>query len=239
MLIRVCLLHTHPQIAGEIIKIVENNSFKDDISVIFVIRYEYELEYFIRNNEFDILVITSDYIKSNHDGIYVARRAKIINRNPLIIFVSLYKKDNLLEIINSEPFAYITESRLQIDFCNILKKAISIINKDLFKFTYKKWSLEYNVSLKNVIYFTSSHRTIRYLCIDGREDSFYEKMDNLEDGITNRYSNYIRISQSYIINMKYILAINGNEIKMINGESLLITRKYHSNLEDIMKVIIE
>lgn len=118
-----------------------------------------------------------------------------------------------------------------------MEKAISIIEKDTSIYSYVKRREFYQVSLKNVIYFTSAHRTIEYLCINGKTDTFYGKMDNVEKDILTISKYFLRANQSYLINAKYILTISQKEVTMVNGDIIIISRKYHNNLEVFRKFL--
>lgn len=233
----ICIMHYVPKKMKVIIEIMKNYHPYANVDISVILSPKYELEYFIRNRNIDVVIIDSDHICNNYDGVFLAERIKVINRKTLVIFLSETKdNDFLIRLINSEPFAYINFQNLKADLPKTLDKAISIIAKDTCVFTYIKRGEKYFVSLENIIYFVSSHRTIQFICVDNRTDVFYEKMNDLENIISKISGSFIRINQSYLVNTKFILSFNSNEVTMITGENIRISRKYHHNLEVIKSI---
>ncbi|SOY32195.1 LytTr DNA-binding domain protein [Acetatifactor muris] len=119
-----------------------------------------------------------------------------------------------------------------------MNKAIYISNNIDGIFIYTKRNEKYSVILKNVVYIVFSHRIVKYINVDGREDYFYDKMANIEKIIGQLSEDFVRISQSYLIYQKYIVSITGTEISMVNGHAMIISRKYYDKLNDVKENII-
>lgn len=229
-------MHYHYNNLKDILDNIRNLILLENIEITIITKLQYELEYFVRNKDFDIIIIDPNYIHSNRNGIYIAERVKLINRNVHIIFISdSINNELMIRMIDTEAFAFIPFNQISTKLPISIDRAISIINSDA-KYEYIKRNEKYYMPLKNIIYFASSHRTIQFICIDGKEDNFYERMDNVENTISQITSNFVRVNQSYLINTRYILSINRNNIKMINGEIITVSRKYHSNLEVIRNI---
>lgn len=227
MKIKVCIIHCDPNIMVDIYFVLN----KFNTQVLLFKSYDYELDCFLRNRDIDIAIIDADYTRNSYDGIFISQRIKIFNRKTLIIFTS----NNcdlplLMKIINAEPFAFVLHNQIRNELPDILEKSIRIIQKGNGVFYYHKQNENISVSLRNVLYFTSLHRVIKYYCIDEHTDVFYEKMDNLETTICDVTDSFVRIGQSYLINMNYIISFDNNSVTMINGDVLMISRKYHENL---------
>lgn len=231
----ICVLHCSNEVMQEIFKVIKNHQSGRSVELFLSINPEYELEYFIRHRKIDIAIIDADFICNEYNGIFLAKRIKVINRETLILFISnAADVMQLKNMISAEPFAYIKSNDICHELPVALNKAISIVSKDITSFTFFKRNEKVNVSLKKVIYFSSSHRIIKYICIDGREDYFYDKMDSTEKIITQISDDFIRVNQSYLVNMKYIISLIGNEISMINNDTIIISRKYRDSKYIIM-----
>lgn len=227
MNIKVCIMHCPPDISIDLVVILR----KLDTQVTLFKNYEYELDYFLRHKDFDIVIVDANYIHNCHDGLYLSNRLKIIQRKVFIIFISeTYDISLLMNIINTEPFAFIPYDKIRKELPDIISRAANIIKKENKIFSYHKQNEIKSISLKNVLYFTSIHRVIKYYCIDEYTDVFYEKMDNLETTICGLTDCFIRINQSYLINMNYVLEFDNNSVTMLNDDIIMISRKYHDNL---------
>ena len=236
---KIFIIHNSKERIIKLLSILCKYNSSADIEITLPIETTYELEYFVRNKECNLFIVDPNFICNNYNGIFLAERVKIINRKTMIVFISKNSdSDNLIQIINTEPFAYISENNIEKDLAKILDKAIYISNSRTGIFTYTKRSEKYSVILKNVVYFVSSHRIIKYISVDGREDYFYDKMDNIEKIIIHLSEDFVRINQSYLVNQKYIVSISGTEITMVNGHAMIISRKYHDKLNSVKENII-
>lgn len=76
--------------------------------------------------------------------------------------------------------------------------------------------------LGNVLYFASDARRIHMVSID-EEETFYYKMNDLEEYLQTKNNNFIRIHQSYLVNVSYIQKFNRHYILLRSGEELKIS----------------
>lgn len=229
-MINIYILHCDNYEMKNIVDVVRKHHIYENIKLYISINFEYELDYFARHRSMDIVILQADFVYNGYDGIFLSKRIKIINRETLIIFLSKStNKEQLIKIINAEPFAYIKSKDILVSLTAVLDNAIAIKSKDVAVFTYQKRGENVRIPLKRVIYFSSSHRIIRYVCIDGEEDYFYDKMNNIEAVITKISNDFIRINQSYLINTKFVISISKNEVIMINNHIITISRKYYKN----------
>lgn len=224
---KICILHCPPNIVIDIYTLL----YKLDVQITIFKDYKYELDYMIRHRDFDVAIIDANYIYDSYDGIYLSKRLKIIQRSTLIIFISnVFEKSVLLKIANAEPFAFILYDKIKDEFFDVITRAIEIVQKDDTLLNYRKQNQIKTISLKNVLYFTSTHRTITFYCINNYNDTFYDQMDNVEKTVSGITDYFLRVNQSYLINMRLVLTFNHNSITMINGEIITISRKFRDNI---------
>lgn len=234
-MLRICVTYNSKDIVTTILKVMQNFYIEIQIEIVLPIKEpNLELEYFVRNKNIDVYVIDPNYTCNGYDGIHLAERMKIISRGVMVVFVTNdVGKCDIVKIANTEPFAFINASNMKTQLPEVLKKAIYIKMREQCLFNYIKRGEKFIVPLTNVIYFVSMHRKVNYVCIDGKTDSFYDRLNNIEDNINKLSNTFIRINQSYLINKKYILSLIGNKITMINAEVLMVSRKYHDCLKKL------
>ena len=232
---RICVTYSNNDIITTILIIMQNFYIETQIEMILPVKEpNQELEYFVRNKNIDVYIIDPNYICKGYDGIFLAERMKIISRGVMIIFVSEDVENcNLVKMINTEPFAFIAAENMTVQLPKVLDKAIFIKMREQCLFNYVKKGEKFIVPLTEVIYFVSVSRKVTYICIDGKSDSFYDRLNNVENNITKLSNTFVRISQSYLINKKYILSLKGNKITMINSEVLMVSRKYHDCINNL------
>ena len=76
---------------------------------------------------------------------------------------------------------------------------------------------------EDIIYFSCYGHQISMVTLE----TSYEFHDSLRN-ITEQFApkDFIRIHQSYIVNRQYVKAVQGNDLQMINGDKLQISRRY-------------
>lgn len=173
---------------------------------------------------YDAVFMDIDLGKSN--GIDLAKR--IYDKYPatMIAFITGHRQ-YIHDVFDVQPCGFIDKP--------ILKEKVEKVFKNIVKKCDELPKLSYSVngSLKCVML-----REIAYLKSDGRKiiltginivDEFYGKMDEIDEKLQKLSSNFVRISQSYIINEKYIKEISYAEVVLnVNGNiiELSISQKY-------------
>lgn len=228
---KVCISHCNLEVANSVYNVLKRYSSRIEFNIVICVNLKYELEYFVRNQDIDVYVIDPAFVYGKYDGLFIAERIKIINHKTNIVFVSNdISSSVLLKIINVEPFGFVSFNDIETGLYRLLDKAIHMSVTDSCLFTYNKRYEKHTVPLRNVIYFTSAHRTIEYICINGESDVFYNKMGDIESTISKLTDDFVRINQSYLINKKYIMHVEGNEVIMMGNHIITVSRKYQKNL---------
>lgn len=186
-----------------------------------------ELLKYCCNNEFDVIYM--DIEIGSENGMTLAKTLKRINPKVLIIYISAY--DNYyVDMVQAEPFRFILKdarsvNKLEIEVLNTLDAAMCRINgKDMWSFMFGR--KQYSIELKKVKYFHSLARTIHIVGDIGEVPTYYYgKIDELHRELENIDDNFIRISKSYIVNMKYA-RLSGKAIVKIDDMSFSVTHKY-------------
>ncbi len=61
---------------------------------------------------------------------------------------------------------------------------------------------------------------------------FNDSMKNIEQQLV--LMGFIRIHQSYIVNMQYIEIVSGDDLRMTNGDQLQISRRYKKRILELL-----
>lgn len=214
---------------NKVLKAFQKYDCKVEVKIVINKNPERGLEYFVRHKDTDIVLIDTDtnYPKLNINGIKLAKRMKLINKNTLIVFIA--EKDHLqtlIDISKSDPFYYTTTNRVESDLPKIFEKYSDLKHQAKRVFAYSKRGIIYDVYLDDILYFTSYHRTIKFKDINGNIDEFYDKLDNVEESIFNKTKLYVRVGQSYLVNIKYIISVVNDDIHMTDGTIIPISKRY-------------
>ncbi len=196
---------------------------------IYIFTNVYELLKYCTTNTVNI-VITEEKVE-DVDGYEIAYHLKMKDANTLPIIISAEEKIDI-RAGRTELFGYLASNNIESRLPELIAYASKRQQASNTRLLYYQWrNSERSVALNSILYFCSDHRVIRYKRLGGEQEEFYYKLDMLDKTLKENNLNFIRISKSFLVNSKYILRKTRQEILLINGETLLISRRYKENLK--------
>jgi DNA-binding LytR/AlgR family response regulator len=90
----------------------------------------------------------------------------------------------------------------------------------------------------SIYYFASDGRKIT-MFTSGNPLSFYSKMNLVEEQVGVGVNNFVRVHQSYLVNVQYIKILTRDNIVMDNGEYIPVSRKYQENVHKTFLAYLE
>lgn len=175
---------------------------------------------------FDLIFLDIELYKLS--GIDVAKqiREEFNDNITQIVYISA-KKDYVFDLFKSRPLNFLVKPISREKIIDELRLAMKLHlnNNLLFEFSYKYTT--YRIPYKKIIYFASNDRKIHIITED-REYEFYGKLSELEKQVQEL--DFIQIHKSYLVNYQYIAEINYENIKLVNGEELNISKAYRNDV---------
>lgn len=210
-------------IQNEIDSKIEISKFSDSKDFIYDIETE---------RGFDIVLL--DIELGLHNGIDIAKMIVDKRVETIIIFITAYHH-YIYESFQVRPIGFI-EKPYELDALNeTFLRAVQAVD-DLPVIDYMFNNSHYRLMLKKIAYFESQSRIIIIGEINGEDEKiFYGKLDDVEKEIGDMSTSFCRISQSVIINMRYIVKINFNTVIINMGEKekeFGISRKYKESVRE-------
>ena len=190
-------------------------------------------------SEQDYAVVFLDIELGVSNGIDIAKM--IVKKRPetMIIFITAYSQ-YIYESFQVRPIGFIEKPIKKEMLESTLLRAFEAIG-DLPTLNYSFKGRMYRIMLKKLSYLESKERKIILGKAIGEEEAFYGKLDEIEKQIDSVSSSFCRISQSVLINMRYIRSINFNTVEVeINGmgKEFGISRRYKEKVrEKYMKFV--
>lgn len=220
------------------VRIACDNSLKDKVfslqgNNIFLIdsysSYEDLLDKINSMKKYDIIFINNDLAGN---GIKIGQIIKNFNPDTILIYVSNHKDFN---IIQAEPFAYIQQPVNISDLDNKLTNALRRIHYYRTKYYYciNKNGTKNQINLNKVIYFESKHRIV-IAHSDNSAITFYHKLDTVESEVFQICPFFVRISKSFLVNMRYVSKIMADDIILKDNTILHISPQYKSLIQDFL-----
>ena len=127
-----------------------------------------------------------------------------------------------------QAFRYILKKDLDALFKEDMDAALLQYRKINDYFTYKKDGETIIVPYRDIVYLMSSERKVTVYTDNGETDTFYAKLDDLEKQF--EYHNFLRVQQSYLVNLKYALKLSNYNIYLRNNIVIPVTKRNYQQL---------
>lgn len=176
-----------------------------------------ELEKSVNQGDlFDIIYL--DLEMEKRTGIETAKNIRLHDPTVVLVYVSECSIA-INELLEVEPFRLLGKpinrelfEKYFLDACH------KILNSDIYyEFRFKRQIVK--VPLNKVRYFESSKRTISLYMEEGTY-KFYGKLNEVENNIGRTKFSFLRIHQSFLVNVKYVKRIGYNFAELIDGTIL-------------------
>ena len=158
------------------------------------------------------------------DGLETARELRKMSQKTFLIFVTAfinytlegYKVDAIRYLLKTgENFEQSVYESLDAVFQKM--EYTPIIKKIYFQEGCR------SIALDKVLYIESALHKLTFYILEEEVTSYtmYDTLNNISKMFTN---DFIRIHQSYLVNLRFVRKINGNELLLYNNQSLPIAR---------------
>lgn len=118
----------------------------------------------------------------------------------------------------------------QRELWNCVCKAYDLISSDKNTFAYYHRPIYHSTPLNHILYFASEGRCIRMITRNG-SDSFYGRLNELDESLHLKNCRFIRVHQSYLVNEKYIVSYDRKNVILATGQILPISKgEYYHKL---------
>ena len=156
-----------------------------------------------------------------------------------MIYITSYET-YFREMFETEPFRYLKKPVEEISFREYLCQAIERIGQKLIYFSYTSRHFTCRIPLRDILYFESRRRQICLHTFKG-EERFYKKLDSIEKDLEEAAVPFVRIHQSYLVNLYHISRYYSDRIELEGGEVLpvsearqrVVKQRYHAFLRQL------
>lgn len=202
----------------------------------------YEIDTFVSGTEFVKLgiemmkyqIIFLDINMEQMDGLLTAKKIREVSQDIFIVFVTAYI-NYTLEGYKVDAIRYILKNN-----SNMEDTITECMNAIQIKMNYEvKWQ-EFNfqegskvIPLDRLLYIESRlHRLEFHIMEDEiKKYTLYETLNRMEERIAGEQ--FVRVHQSYLVNIKYIKRVSRYEALLNNGERLEIPKARYKNVEEV------
>lgn len=204
--------------------------------------YAFQIDIFCSGEEFMSLgmemmnynIVFLDISMDEVDGITVAKEIRKISRDTYIVFVTAYV-DYALEGYKIDVIRYLLKDNSSIQ--NAVRECMdAIIEKMNYVVVKKEFTFQEGgrkeVSLERLLYIESKLHKLEFHVM---EDSLkiytmYATLNDIERDLEN--SGFIRVHQSFLVNLKYVINVFRYKAILSNGEELVIPKARYKEVKD-------
>ena len=164
------------------------------------------------------------------DGIEAAKEIRKYSDEAYIVFVTAYI-DYSLEGYKVDAIRYVLkdsdslEGSLEECMNAIMKKRKFVRPSRLFRFN----ECEKEIFIENIRYISSQLHKLEFHIGGGSTEVYtmYETLNNMEQELSE-YGTFVRIHQSYLVNLRYIKRVRNYRVILSNDEELNVPRTRYS-----------
>ncbi len=178
-------------------------------------------------------VVFLDVKMSKLDGIDIARKIRKISKEIFVVFVTA-NENYALEGYKVDAVRYILKGaeNLQNEINECMNAIIEKLNYQIVRKQFKFSEGTREIALDRLLYIESRLHKLEFHVAEDEMKIYtmYEILDKVANELEN--DNFIRIHQSYLVNLKYIKAVQRYKVILDNGVELMIPKARYMVVKD-------
>lgn len=174
-----------------------------------------------RGIPYDFIIL--DIQLTEMTGLDVGKDLRDIQKNfhTQIIFISC-KQSYAMNLFSVQPLTFLVKPVRKEELVKALSRGREMLEHTRDLFTYKSGRQMFSVSCDEILYLMSRGRQVLVIC----RNETLEYYGKLSDEIKQLPAAFIRIHNSYVINLNAVIKSTGSYVVMLNGDQISISRKY-------------
>lgn len=203
-----------------------------DIELIIEVFYSGEklVEYLKNNTQFDLIFL--DIELGEFNGINVGEEIRNNLNDHICKIVFITAKDGYeKELFDLQPFNFLRKPVSQEKLIKCVELVAKILNIENNLFEYKKGHDTKKIAIKEILYFENILKKVKIISFNQKtgvviEEQFYGSLEKVKQTLPKTFFSPHR---SYLVNYNNIKFMSNEEIQMLNGDVIPISRRYLKN----------
>lgn len=183
--------------------------------------------YMQKKNHIDLVFM--DIELGSTTGIAVSQYIRNMLDNHTVKIVFITSKDGYeRELFDVQPFNFIKKpvTKQSVSKCLDLLLKLSDKHKEIFEYSVNRTI--FKEEFKNIMYFENNLRKVKIVTSNGT-NYFNATLAQVKEKLPDCF---IEPHGSYLVNYDYIRQIGENELVMVNGQKIEISRRYKKNIRE-------
>lgn len=184
-----------------------------------------------KNEYYDFFILDIEMEKIN--GVKLARKIRDSgNQNP-IVFLTSYKQ-YMEEVFKFHTFDYLLKPLEKREMYSLIDRLLNYLNFEENRFVFKFNRVSHSLLFSDIVYFEKNKRVV----IVHTKKKKFEVFMTTEDLLGHLDGNFVRVHNSFIVNIRYIKELKSNALELVNGQQVPMSRKFSKAAKEkiIMKM---
>lgn len=225
-MIKIILCDDDREAIDQYARLIEKISEKHSIEVAISSFYSgEELLFHLSDSPNQADIIYLDILMRQVNGMDTAKRLREIGCKSEIIFLTT-SEDFVYEAFDIDAVQYLLKSATTaVKFEQVFLRAAKLAQeKAADMFIFESGGAQTVIPINEIAFFEISKRVIVVHCNSNETMKFYSSMKHLENRLLNK--GFIRVHQSYLVNLHYISRFHQNSLFLKTGENIQIGITY-------------
>lgn len=184
-------------------------------------------EYLREGNALDVLFLDIELFRLSGIEVGSFIRNRLEDRRLQIVYIS-GKVSYARSLFKTQPLDFLVKPIRQEQVGEVLDLAVKILGKNETKFEYQNGRDYCYLPYGEIVYFISEGRKIRIVTVNGTRE-FYGKLKELEQRLP---ADFLKIHQSYLVHMDFVARYAYEEVELMDGTILTISKKYRKQVRE-------
>ena len=214
---------TCEKIEGMIRHIFEKNGLKAEFDVFY--SGEKYMQYLQKGNTYDFSILDIELFQMNGVDVGKFIRDVQMDLRTQIIFISS-KTRYAMELFAVQPLDFLIKPLNVNALEGTILRGLQYLGNSQEYFNYQVGQKLKSVSCADILYFHSEGRRVGVFTVK-QEDHFYGRLANVKSGLPDYFE---QVHKSYIVNMNVIKECRYEELQLMNGLIIPVSRPYRNTL---------
>lgn len=174
----------------------------------------------MKSNPYDLIFLDIELPRMNGVAVGKYIRENLNNETVQIAYISS-KQQYAMELFESRPINFLIKPITPEKILTIIEKLLKLhaVDTQIFKFKVRQEYIK--LPMSEIIYFSSSGRTVTLVSLD-KSYTFYDTLEDIYSEIKNRH--FLYIHKSFIVNYRYVRQYEYEQVTLLDGTVLPISQ---------------
>ncbi len=183
------------------------------------------VQYLKCGNKYDFIFLDIELYELNGVDVGKYIREGQNNLDTQIVFISS-KTSYAMELFAVQPLDFVVKPISEKSLLDAINKGMKYLGNSEHFFVYQFQKETKRICCSDILYFKSELRIVTVVTTSG-EEVFYSRLATVKEELPDYF---VQIHQSYLINLYRVKSFKVNEVVMIDGNNIPVSRKYKSTL---------